>query len=268
MEIAIGERGAGWVARNRQALIGGSPLADLKAPLGHAAAAYRSTATFPLIKGEELIGALALYSEEDRQYSADEMRLLETISAHAATALHNALVFERTKESALTDNLTGLPNARYLYSFFDQERSRAERHGYPLALMMMDLDGLKNVNDSYGHAAGDEVLRQVAHIVRSQLRTGDTLIRYAGDEFAAMLHRATPEVILDLKLRVQSAVDSFEHEVRPTRVAQVGISIGYAAYGADGHTIDELMEVADQRMYEDKIRRRHPSGSLRLATFR
>lgn len=268
MEIAIGERGAGWVARNRQALIGGSPLADLKAPLGYAAAAYRSTATFPLLKGDQLVGALALYSEEDRQYSADEMRLLETISAHAAAALHNALVFERTKESALTDNLTGLPNARYLYSFFDQERSRAERHGYPIALMMMDLDGLKNVNDSYGHAAGDGVLRRVAQIVRAQLRTGDTLIRYAGDEFAAVLHRATPEVVIDLKVRVQSAVDSLEHEVRPARTAYVGISIGYAAYGADGHTIDELMEVADQRMYEDKMRRRHPSGPLRLATFR
>ncbi|MEW6206994.1 MAG: HD domain-containing phosphohydrolase [Acidobacteriota bacterium] len=268
MEIDFGESGAGWVARNRQALIGGSPLADLKEPLGYAAVAYRSTAIFPLLKEGQLIGALALYSEEDRQYSADEMRLLETISAHAAAALHNALVFERTKESALTDNLTGLPNARYLYGFFEQERSRAERHGYPLALMMMDLDGLKNVNDSYGHAAGDEVLRRVAQIARAQLRTGDTLIRYAGDEFAAVLHRATPEVVIDLKTRVQSAVDSLEHKVRADRLAHVGISIGYAVYGADGHTIDELMEVADQRMYEDKIRRRHPSGPLRLATFR
>lgn len=268
LEIGFGESGAGWVARNRQSLIGGSPLADLKEPLGYAAAAYRSTAIFPLLKEDKLIGALALYSEEDRQYSADEMRLLETISSHAAAALHNALVFERTKESALTDNLTGLPNARYLYSFFEQERSRAERHGYPLALMMMDLDGLKNVNDSYGHAAGDEVLRRVAQIARAQLRTGDTLIRYAGDEFAAILHRATPEVVVELKTRVQSAVDSLEHEVRADRLARVGISIGYAVYGADGHTIDELMEVADQRMYEDKIRRRHPSGPLRLATFR
>jgi diguanylate cyclase (GGDEF)-like protein/putative nucleotidyltransferase with HDIG domain len=268
IEISFGESGTGWVARNRQLLIGGSPLSDLKSPLGYAAAAYRSTAIFPLLRGDKLVGAFALYSEEDRQYSADEVRMLETISSHAAVAVHNALVFERTKESALTDNLTGLPNSRFLYSFFDQERSRAERHGYPLALMMMDLDGLKRVNDSYGHSAGDEILRRVAQIVRAQLRTGDTLIRYAGDEFAAILHRATPEVVVDLKARVQTAVDNLCHEVRPGRVALVGISIGYAAYGVDGLAIDELMEVADQRMYEDKIARRHPSGPLRLATHR
>jgi diguanylate cyclase (GGDEF)-like protein/putative nucleotidyltransferase with HDIG domain len=269
IEMTSGEGGAGWVAEHRQVLIGGSPLADLERPLGPLAARYRSTAIFPLMNEGSLIGTLALYCEEDRGYSADEVRLLETISSHAATAVHNALTFERTQESALTDNLTGLPNSRYMYSFFDQERSRAERHGYQLVLMMMDLDGFKKINDTYGHHVGDEILRRVAQIARAQVRGGDTLIRYAGDEFVAVLHRVTPEIVMDLKARLQASVDSFAHEVRPGRVARVGISIGHATYGEDGSAIDELMEVADQRMYEDKIaRKRNASNTAaRVATF-
>jgi diguanylate cyclase (GGDEF)-like protein/putative nucleotidyltransferase with HDIG domain len=266
-EMVFGEGGAGWVAEHRQVLIGGSPLADLEQPLGLAATAYRSTAIFPLLVEGTLVGTLALYSEEDRGYSADEVRLLETISLHAAVAVHNARAFERTQESALTDNLTGLPNSRYMYSFFDQERSRAERHGYALVLMMMDLDGFKKINDTYGHHVGDDILRRIAQLARAQLRTGDTLIRYAGDEFVAVLHRATPEMVMDLKARLQSAVDSFAHEVRAGRIARVGISIGCASYGQDGTAIDELMEIADQRMYEDKIDRRRNRAALRVASF-
>ncbi|MEN3334613.1 MAG: hypothetical protein V7641_3978 [Blastocatellia bacterium] len=267
LQMAVGEGGAGWVAEQRQVLIGGSPLADLERPLGGLAATYRSTAIFPLLHDAETVGALALYCEEDSGYSTDELRLLETIAAHAATAIHNALAFERTQESALTDNLTGLPNSRYMYSFFDQERSRAERHGYPLVLMMMDLDGFKKINDTYGHHVGDEILRRVAETARSVVRSGDILIRYAGDEFVAILHRATPEVVADLKCRLQAAVDHCAYEVRPGRVARVGISIGYVTYGQDGFAIDELMEIADQRMYEDKAARKPGASAARMATF-
>jgi diguanylate cyclase (GGDEF)-like protein/putative nucleotidyltransferase with HDIG domain len=265
-ELAFGESGTGWVAEHRQVLIGGSPLADLERPLGTgAAAAYRSTAVFPLLREDTLVGALALYCEEACGYLADEVRLLETISGHAAAAVYNALAFERTQESALTDNLTGLPNSRYMYGFFDQEKSRAERHRYPLVLMMMDLDGFKKVNDTYGHHVGDEILRQIAKVARGQVRSGDTLVRYAGDEFVAVLHRATPEMVLEMKARLQSAVDNFAHEVRPGRIARIGISIGFATYGQDGAAINELMEVADQRMYEDKLARKRNGVAARAA---
>lgn len=267
LEMCVGDGGSGWVAEHRQVLIGGSPLADLQRPIGAAAEAYRSTAIFPLVHEESLIGTLALYCEEDRGYSADEVRLLETISHHTASAVHNALVFERTQESALTDNLTGLPNSRYMYSFFDQERNRSERHGYPLVLMMMDLDGFKKINDTYGHHVGDEILRRVAQVTRGQLRSGDTLIRYAGDEFVAVLHRVTPDLVVEMKTRLQAAVDNLAYEVRPGRVARLGISIGHAIYGQDGEAIDELMEVADQRMYQDKVARRRNASTLRVAAF-
>jgi diguanylate cyclase (GGDEF)-like protein/putative nucleotidyltransferase with HDIG domain len=267
LEMPVAEGGVGWVAEHRQVLIGGSPLADLQKPLGEAAAAYRSTAIFPLEHDDVLIGTLALYCEEDCGYSVDELRLLETISHHTATAVHNALAFERTQESALTDSLTGLPNSRYMYSFFDQERSRSERHGYALVLMMMDLDGFKKINDTFGHHVGDEILRRVAQVSRGQVRSGDTLIRYAGDEFVAVLHRVTPEMVAEMKMRLQAAVDSFTYEVRPGRVARVGISIGYATYGEDGTAIDELMEVADKRMYEDKLARGRSAAALKVAPF-
>jgi diguanylate cyclase (GGDEF)-like protein/putative nucleotidyltransferase with HDIG domain len=255
--IAIGAGEAGWVAKHKRVFIGAGAVTDIRAALGHTASRYRSTAIFPLLRGETLVGALALYCEQGCGYTADDVRLLETISCHAATAVYNALIFERTQESALTDNLTGLPNSRYLYSFFDQERSRAERQGETLVLLMMDLEGFKKVNDTYGHHVGDEILRCIGQIIRRRLRLGDTLIRYAGDEFVAVLHQATPEVVRELKRRVQHSVDEFAYEVRPARMARVGISIGYATYGEDGSTISELMKVADRRMYEDKATRKH-----------
>jgi len=131
----------------------------------------------------------------------------------------------------------------------------------------MDLDGFKKINDTYGHHIGDEILRRISQLVRRKLRMGDTLIRYAGDEFVAVLHRATPDMVDDLKRRLQASVDDFAHEVRPGRVARVGISIGHATYGEDGHAIDELMEVADQRMYEDKISRKRGALSMRVLSF-
>jgi diguanylate cyclase (GGDEF)-like protein len=110
-------------------------------------------------------------------------------------------------------------------------------------------------------------LRRVAQVSRAQVRSGDTLIRYAGDEFVAVLHRVTPELVQEMKARLQSAVDNSAYEVRPGRVARVGISIGFATYGVDGTAIDELMEVADQRMYQDKLARRRNASTLRVAPF-
>jgi len=133
--------------------------------------------------------------------------------------------------------------------------------------MMMDLDGFKRINDTFGHHVGDEILRRVAQLTRVQVRSGDTLIRYAGDEFVAVLHRVTPDMVLEMKMRLQEAVDNFVYEVRPGRVARIGISIGYATYGQDGTAIDELMEVADQRMYDDKIARRRNASTLPVAAL-
>jgi diguanylate cyclase (GGDEF)-like protein/putative nucleotidyltransferase with HDIG domain len=256
MKIKIGEGETGRVAENRQVLICGCPVGDLTEPFGRHAAAYRSAAIFPLQRQDTLVGALALYSEEERGYSPDEVRLLQTISGHAAAAVFNALAFERTHESALTDTLTGLPNSRFMYGFFEKERSRADRQGYSLVLMMMDLDGFKKINDTYGHHVGDDILRRTAQTIRRRLRLGDTLVRYAGDEFVVVLNDANGEVVEELKQRLQDAVDNCAHEVRSGRVARVGISIGYATYQVDGYSIDDLMEIADQRMYEDKIARK------------
>jgi diguanylate cyclase (GGDEF)-like protein len=229
---------------------------DLIGALGPDASSYSWTVAFPLIKSGSLVGVIALYSEEPRGYSADEVRLLSTIGKHAAAAISNAIKFERTQESALTDGLTGLPNPRYLHSFFDQERSRAERYGYPIVLMMMDLDGFKQVNDTFGHQIGNEVLRQVAQIIRGKLRSGDILCRYAGDEFIALLHQATPASIRELKRRLQFAVDNFAYEVRPGQIARLGLSVGHATFGEDGRSLEELIEAADRRMYQDKASRK------------
>jgi len=264
-EVRVGEGEVGWVADTRQSLIIGGLGEHTNRMTGALPSLFRSMAFFPLIRQDNLVGVMALYASEQGAYSADEIRLLEAVSGHAATAVYNALAFERTQEFALTDNLTGLPNSRYMYSFYEQERSRAERQDAPLVLMMMDLDGFKKINDTYGHHVGDDILRRTAQILRRRLRLGDTLIRYAGDEFVAVLHQATPDVVMDLKRRLQAAVDCFAHEVRPGRVARIGISIGHSTLGEDGYAIDELMEVADQRMYDDKMARKGVLTAARMS---
>src|SRR3989442_9966651 len=108
--------------------------------------------------------------------------------------------------------------------------------------MMMDLDGFKKVNDTYGHHVGDEILRRVSQAARAQVRGGDTLIRYAGDEFVAVLHRVTPDMGIDMKERMQSVVSNLAYEGRPSPGARVGVAIVHPTYGVDGTAIDEVRE--------------------------
>ncbi|MBI4512666.1 MAG: diguanylate cyclase [Gemmatimonadetes bacterium] len=256
--LGAGEGLSGWVARTGVRAVGGKPALDLRPFLGTGADEFTNSAILPLKDRDgSTRGVLALYTDWPGGYSDDALRVLDIVAQHAGVAVGNALDYERTHEVAHTDLLTGLRNSRFLYAFLDRELQRAAQTGQPLAILMMDLDRFKRVNDLYGHHIGDEMLKKVASRVQSELRYADDLLaRYAGDEFIAVLPNISVDHLPALTARIKESVENCRMTVRKGRVVGVGVSIGEAVFPRDGRTAEDLFMVADQRMYRDKQSRR------------
>jgi diguanylate cyclase (GGDEF)-like protein/putative nucleotidyltransferase with HDIG domain len=250
--IALGEGVTGFALANRSGVNQLHPSLDFTDINPEAGIKYRSMASLPLFKDEVLLGALSVYSSELEQYSDDHMRLLETVTRLASDALGNAMRHAEAESNALTDPLSGLPNARYLSQRFDEEAARARRTDRAFQVVMLDLDEFKNVNDTFGHKVGDKMLREVAHIVAGQLREYDFLARYGGDEFVALVQEVVGSQVDELCLRIETAVSKFSLMVGRNRYARVGISIGTATFGIDGDSLDQLVVAADEKMYRMK----------------
>ena len=250
--IALGEGVTGFALANRSPVNQLHPSLDFTDINPEAAIKYRSMASLPLFKDDVLLGALSVYSTELEQYTDDHMRLLETVTRLASDALGNAMQHAAAESNALTDPLTGLPNARYLALRFEEEAARARRTDRAFQVVMLDLDEFKNVNDTYGHKAGDKMLREVAHIIEGQLREYDFLARYGGDEFVALVQEVVGAQVEELCHRIENAVSRFSLSVGKNRTARVGISIGTATFGIDGETLDQLVVAADDAMYRMK----------------
>jgi len=157
----------------------------------------------------------------------------------------------RARHSAYHDGLTGLPNRSLLQDRFRQARSQAKRHHKPLALLLLDLDQFKQVNDEMGHASGDKLLREVALRMTKAIRGADTASRYGGDEFAIMLPvLENPGTATTLAAEIGRRL--CEPYMIDTHIIQMSVSIGVAVYPGDGHTFDDLMKQADIAMYHAK----------------
>jgi diguanylate cyclase (GGDEF)-like protein/putative nucleotidyltransferase with HDIG domain len=253
LHFSPGEGVSGWVIANNQAILNASPAADF-AESRQLQSEFKSCLSVPLSIEGSLVGVITLYSEFAKNYTQDHLRLLETVSRQAAIAINNSLIFEETQEDAFTDLLTGLPNSRYLYIFLEQEFRRAERLNYPVSILVMDLERFKSVNDTYGHQVGDRLLVEVSHILRNQMRKSDTCVRYAGDEFVAVLSGANRLQAEDNVRRIQDAVDNHELLVDSYQI-RIGISVGCATFPDDGRDTQTLIALADQNMYADKLKR-------------
>jgi diguanylate cyclase (GGDEF)-like protein/putative nucleotidyltransferase with HDIG domain len=250
--VAPGEGVTGFALANRSPINQLHPSLDLTGlEIEHQ---YRSMVSLPLFKDETILGALSIYSTELERYTDDHMRLLETVTRLASDALSNAMQHAEAESNALTDQLTGLPNARYMALRFDEEAARARRNARPFQVVMLDLDDFKLVNDTFGHKTGDKMLREMARIIQAQLREYDFLARYAGDEFVAIVQELEGSQVEDLRQRIETAVSEFSLNVRGRGKAKVGISVGTSTFGADGETLDQLLVTADQDMYRAKSR--------------
>jgi diguanylate cyclase (GGDEF)-like protein len=207
---------------------------------------------FPAIRDGETIGAVALYSTELVCYTEEHLRLLDMIMQPVSDALHNALLFENARQTALTDLLTGLPNMRAFSVHFDRELSAAARSDLPMSILVIDLNDFKKVNDTHGHMVGDRVLAQIGRTIRGQLRDIDLIARYAGDEFVVLLPMTDYDQAGFVVNRIQNAIGDFAFMSSEGAVVTITASIGAATIPGDGHTFEELMMQADKRMYRTK----------------
>jgi diguanylate cyclase (GGDEF)-like protein len=156
------------------------------------------------------------------------------------------------RQASLTDSLTGLWNRRYLHQRLEEEMSRTERHGSPLACVMLDLDHFKSINDTHGHAAGDQVLKEVAVIMRRHIRKSDIAVRYGGEEFVLVLFSNNSHGASTVAERIRSDVEGHDIQVGDQKI-RVTTSIGVTSFPEPGVTTsDELMRRADAALYRAK----------------
>ena len=234
--------------------IGRSAAEDLSLLLGPAVADCSLTEVLaaPLPGDRGAIGVITLYRPSTRPFSDDEARLAGTIARQAAIAINNAHQYELTRQSALTDQLTGLANARYFFMCLEQEVGRARQEQTHASLIAIDLNNLKYINDNYGHQQGDRVLRLLADIFKRHVRETDTVVRYAGDEFFIILPNTGNKEAVETANRIKVAVRATQVEMRPGRVANLGASFGVATFPGDAEDTQGLIAVADRAMYADK----------------
>jgi len=256
LSIEVGTRLAGWVAANNRILYNVHPGPDTMLLPEALRSSYVNSTLYPLAHEERCLGAIALYLADEQKYTDDHVRLMEIVANRSSIALYNAIKFEETQEDAFTDRLTGLANSRFLYVFLEQTLSEAKRYGEPLTLIEMDLDDFKGVNDRFGHHVGDRFLKEVGRILKGQMRESDVLVRYAGDEFIAVLRKTAFEQARQFSYRLQDAVEAASIDVGVGAPLSVGISLGLAAFPSEGSDLESLLMAADKKMYEHKSRRK------------
>lgn len=253
----VGDGITGWVIANGRSMCNASPELDLVGVSEQISKQYRGVLVSPLLREDGAFGAITLLSKSRTSYTTEHVRLLESVCQHASSALNNALTFERTKDSALVDQLTDLPNARGFYMMLEQRIAECQRmNRESLAVMSMDLDNFKSINDEYGHAIGDRVLASMAGVIRKELRQMDILTRYAGDEFVAIMPMASTDTAAAVGERVRNAVESHKFSVRTGKTVKVGMSLGVGCFPEDGETTEELLTAAARNMQHDKHSRK------------
>ncbi len=212
--------------------------------------AIRSWLGVPLIVHREVIGLLALDSRRRRFFTSTHVRLAAALGDHVAVALHNARLYEQTRELAMTDSLTGVATRRNFFVQAERALEQAKRNGRWISVIMSDLDHFKEINDEYGHVKGDEALRLVAQVALETLRRSDIIGRYGGDEFAVILPETGTESARTIAERLRSEVNGI---TVPGTSTNLSISIGVVSAVPDaGDTVDAVIEQADLALYGAK----------------
>src|SRR6202046_3180917 len=221
----------------------------------------------PLVSFGHTLGILALDSAQPDAFRDGDLQSLESVADICATAIQNAHYVERVKQLAYLDGLTGIFNRRFFELRIIEEIERARRYNSGMAVLMIDIDQFKRLNDEFGHLLGDEVLRQVSSIFHQQLRKIDVLCRYGGEEFAIVLSQTNPLHALGVAEKLRKAVEAWQFPGVPRPVT---ISAGTANFYEHGTTRDELVKAADAGLYAAKQAGRNrvclaPVPKLRLA---
>lgn len=225
----------------------------------HAGKKPASVALLPLVRYGRLIGSLNIGSHDgDKFVRGVRTDFLEHFAAVVAICIENGINLERLKRQGLTDTLTAINNRRFFDQRLKEETEAAGRSGQPLSCMLLDVDHFKRVNDTYGHQVGDLVLREVAAIIRAQLRGSDVLSRYGGEEFSALLAHTDTEEAEEVAERIRRSVAERVFKVPEFEAFNVTISIGVATLRSAPNSKlakgvgDNLIGQADRVLYDAK----------------
>lgn len=230
----------------------------------------RSIMVIPIVFREEVIGTLFIRtSRAGYSFSEREIKLCHAIANASANALYNAFLFERIEDEkarlerlAITDYLTGLYNVRYFYHRLEEEFSRAQRYNFPLSCLMIDIDHFKEINDRYGHRAGDSVLREIARLMKTHTRKSDVLARYGGEEFIMLLPETHQKGAIIKAESLRTSISRMRFRALKDK-RNVTISIGIATYpDVSVSHADDLITYADTALYEAKT-----AGRNRVEVF-
>jgi diguanylate cyclase (GGDEF)-like protein/putative nucleotidyltransferase with HDIG domain len=253
LQIPVGTGLCGWVAQNARPIVNGNPavetgfLHDPQDPREP-----KSALVVPLEGVTGLVGVLALYQATADAFTSDHLRILQVVTSRVALFVENALKFREAETSATIDYLTGIANARALSLHLEQELARCNRESGTMAVMVCDLDGFKQINDCFGHLAGDKVLKEFAAALTSLCREYDYTARMGGDEFVIVAPNMTPEAVSE---RAVLFSDLAKHAAVDVCGADfLSLSLGAAFYPKDGLDAEQLLAEADRAMYSAKQR--------------
>jgi len=210
-----------------------------------------SLVCMPVRTGGKLLGIIQLVNIDTQVYARNEM-LLQTLADYAAIAIENARAVNRIQELSVTDDCTGLYNARHLFTVLSEEVNRSARFGYKFSLLFLDLDYFKLVNDEYGHLIGSKLLGQVGQCLRENLRLVDAAFRYGGDEFAILLPQTSKDAALLVARRLMKVFQAKRWLANETVSLSLRASVGVAGYPDDASTPQAIVQRADEMMYQVK----------------
>jgi diguanylate cyclase (GGDEF)-like protein/putative nucleotidyltransferase with HDIG domain len=249
LAIKVGEGLTGWVAETKQgALVGDTERHPKAIHIPGTTESDESMLAVPVIFEDRLIGVIVNVKVGLHQYTGDHLRLMTILANQAAVSIQNARLIERLAATARTDPLTGLKNRRAFEQALQERLAVASPE--PFSVIMLDVDGLKQVNDARGHAAGDAVLKRVAAVLSAHLRQADVVTRWGGDEFVLLMPGMDQVGAVSLARRVGATLKDPDDPA-----GAISVSIGTASFPADGATADSLLASADRSMYVDKRQR-------------
>jgi diguanylate cyclase (GGDEF)-like protein len=213
---------------------------------------FMGYAVFALTAPDGSLGALSLYWDNPHAISSEEVEVGCLFAERAGALVRNMRIYEQISTESLTDMLTSLPNRRYIDQRLAEESLRSDRYGHPYALLMIDLDGFKAINDCFGHPIGDSVLQQTAEALQRVLRATDVLTRYGGDEFAVILPETDLESAMHVAEKLKAALASTRLHLPHETQRYISGCMGIAMYPLDAKNSEDLIRVADNRMYKAK----------------
>jgi diguanylate cyclase (GGDEF)-like protein len=243
----------GWVIQRDRALWRNDILSEMRFAESVRTAGMKSDMTIPLKARGQVMGAFRVASHRRHAFDPEDFEVLKRCADMTAVAVETQRLLLATRRLAEMDGVTGVYNHRHFRSLLDQEVDRARRSERPVSLIMIDIDYFKRFNDTYGHQAGDEVLRHVAQLAARALRRSDAVARYGGEEFVVLLPDAESKDALPVAEKIRSEVEknplTLGGMLRPLHVT---ISLGIASFPADAINPPELVAVADRGLYQAK----------------